>query len=62
MLSEVGGAFPFIAQVLYGIFNSMARFWGGPGTWPWNHFHMCTVVLWTKIVVEFMFLYSRLQR
>ena len=21
---------------------------------PWNHLHMCTVVLWTKIVVEFV--------
>ena len=31
-------------------------------TKPWNHLHMCTVVLWTKIVVEFMFLYSGLQR
>ena len=27
-------------------------------TKPWNHLHMCTVVLWIKIVVEFMFLYS----
>ena len=25
---------------------------------PWNHLHMCTVVLWTRIVVEFMFLYG----
>ena len=24
-------------------------------TKPWNH-HMCTIVLWTKIVVDFMFL------
>ena len=31
-------------------------------TKPWNHFHMCTVVLWTKIVVEFMLLWSGLQR
>ena len=23
---------------------------------PWNHLHMCTVVLWTKIVVERMLL------
>ena len=23
-------------------------------TKPWNHLHMCTVVLWTKIVVEFL--------
>ena len=21
---------------------------------PWNHLHICTVVLWTKIVVDFM--------
>ena len=27
-------------------------------TKPWNHLHMCIVVLWTKIVVEFMSLYS----
>ena len=27
-------------------------------TKPWNHFHMCIVVLWTKIVVEFMLLWS----
>ena len=31
-------------------------------TKPWNHFHMCTVVLWAKIVVEFMLLWSGLQR
>ena len=31
-------------------------------TKPWNHFHMCTVVLWTKIVLEFMILWSGLQR
>ena len=29
---------------------------------PWNHLQMCTIVLWTKIVVEFMFLWSGLQR
>ena len=23
-------------------------------TKPWNHLHMCTAVLWTKIVVEFL--------
>ena len=23
---------------------------------PWNHLHRCTVVLWTKLVVGFMFL------
>ena len=28
----------------------------------WNHFHMFTVVLWTKIVVEFVLLWSGLQR
>ena len=28
-------------------------------TKPWNRLHMCTVVLWTKIAVEFTFLYSR---
>ena len=22
---------------------------------PWNHFHMCTVLLWTKVVVECIF-------
>ena len=31
-------------------------------TKPWYHFHMCTVVLWTKIVVELMLLWSGLQR
>ena len=31
-------------------------------TKPWNYFHICTVVLWTKIVVELMLLWSRLQR
>ena len=25
-------------------------------TKPWNYFHICTVVLWTKIVVDFMLL------
>ena len=29
-------------------------------TKPWNHFHMCTVVLWTNILVEFMLLWSGL--
>ena len=27
----------------------------------WNHFHMCTVVLWTKIVVEFLLLRNGLR-
>ena len=31
-------------------------------TKPWNYFQMCTVVLWTKIVVECMLLWSGLQR
>ena len=22
---------------------------------PWNHLHMCTVVMWTKVVVEYIF-------
>ena len=31
-------------------------------TKPWSHFHMHTVVLWTKIVIGFMLLWGGLQR
>ena len=66
---------PILPHAQYGPYYVTVLFWHGDGrllswfvfirirnTKPWNHLHSYTVVLWTKIVVELMFLYSRLQR
>ena len=56
-LFEIAQYSPYTSQLFYA-----TKYGGIRDIKPWNHLHVCTVVLWTKIVLEGMFLKGGLQR